>query len=109
MVVASREFWTNYLSNEEADGSIVEVASTENCEYSFPADKSVVLASTNLYGNIFTPDPEDPNKCTYFTFSEIDMKGIPDWIMKQAFKDIATSFNQVKKFLPKWKEEYGIE
>ena len=81
-VVSSRDFVANYLFNELEDGTIIEVASTQNVDIDFPEVASTVRAATPLNGNIIIPDPLDPNKCTLKICSEVDLKGIPDWALK---------------------------
>ena len=86
--MSPRDFITNYLLNEEADGTIVLCLSSENCHYDYPPVKGVVRGFTALSGFVIKPDPKDPNKCTMSQLVEVDLKGfIPGYAMTMVLKD----------------------
>lgn len=74
-VISARDFVLNYLLNEEEDGSIMFVTSSDNVEYNVPEINGVVRAYTALGGMVLTPDATDPNKTWMETVVEIDLKG----------------------------------
>ena len=87
-VISARDFVVNYIINEEADGSILFCASSDNCQHDIAENSGVVRAYTALSGYIIKPDPNDPNKSFISMCNEIDLKGgIPEFAMRQVLKD----------------------
>lgn len=74
-VVSARDFVVNFLINEEPDGTIWFVTSSDNCKHEIPEQSGVVRAYTALSGTILKPDPADPKKTIMSICNEIDLKG----------------------------------
>jgi hypothetical protein len=91
--------------NEEADGTIYFVTSSDNVDYDVPETPGVIRAYTAISGVMLKPDPSDANKCIMYTCVEIDLKGgIPEFAMRQALKDQGYQIDKIRKVLPKWKK-----
>jgi hypothetical protein len=107
-VVSARDFVFNYLCNEEEDGSMYFVTSSDNTDYNMPEQSGVIRAYTALSGIMLKPDPVDPeNKCIMSSCVEIDLKGgIPDFILKTALKDQGYQVKLLRNVIPKWKKMF---
>ena len=100
-VISARDFLTNYLMNEEEDGSIMLVTSSENCKYDFPPVSGVVRAYTALTGYQFKPDANDPNLTHMTMCCEFDLKGhIPEFAMS-GIPGGTIHFSHLRLFDPK--------
>jgi len=86
-VVSSRDFVVNYLCNQEEDGTIMYVATSANCHYKIPEKPATVRADTILAGVILKPNPIDPSKTIFQKITEVDLKGIPEWVLKGPMRD----------------------
>lgn len=87
-VISSRDFVINYLMNEEEDGTLYFVTSSDNVDYDLPEQSGIVRAYTAISGVLLKPDPSNPNRCMMYTCVEIDLKGgIPEFAMRQVLKD----------------------
>ena len=106
LIVSSRDFLVNYLCNTEEDGTIIDVVSSDEVDFDFPEVANTIRGATPINGILIKPDPSDSNKCTLYQCSEIDLKGIPDWALKQAFTDQAKAIALIRKQFPKWKNKY---
>ena len=88
LLVASRDFLVNYLINQEEDGSIICVTSTENCESDHPEIPGVVRAGSPMSGFILKVNPIDPTKTIMQKMTEFDPKGgIPDFAIQTVMKN----------------------
>ena len=85
--MSPRDFVVNYLCNEEEDGTIIYVATSLNCQYKIPEKPNVVRADSILVGLILKPNPTDPNKTIFMKSAELDLKGIPEWVLKGPMRD----------------------
>lgn len=106
-LVKSREFIINYLINEESDGTVVFVSSSDNCDYDkhFPEIPGVIRAYTALTGALFIPD--GPNRCLMKLCVEIDLKaGMPDFAMRQVLKDQGYQIDKLRKVVPQLKHKF---
>lgn len=106
-MVKAREFITNGLVNEEADGSVVFVSSSDNCEYvdKFPPVSGVIRAYTAVTGAHFIP--VETNRTMVKICVEIDLKGgIPDFAMRQVLKDQGYQIEKLRKTVPMMKAKF---
>ena len=56
---------------------------------------------------MFRPNPQDPNKSIAYICNEVDLKaGIPDFAMRQVFKDQGYQIERLRRVVPKWKKLY---
>ena len=104
-VISARDFVTNYIVNEEADGTIILTVTSEGVDYNIPPVAGVVRAYTALSGWILKPHPGDPKKTDVSMMVEVDLKaGIPDFAMRQALKDQGYQIYKLRAVIPKWKK-----
>lgn len=104
LIVSSRDFVINMLCNMEEDGTIIDIQTSENLYHEYPEQPSTVRCHDYLNG--FQLKPIGTTKTEFFLASETDIKGIPDWVIKQALKDQVTVINLISKYLPEWKKEF---
>lgn len=102
-VVSSRDFIVNYLCNEEEDGTITDVQTSNDLFHEHPEQPNTVRC--HVYINGLELKPIGDNNTSLFIATESDIKGIPDWVLKQALKDQVTAINNIRKLLPQWKKE----
>lgn len=105
-MIAARDFASNYIQNTESDGTVFCCVSSTNCVMNIPEEKSVVRGETPLSGFIIKPDPEDQNKSICTLINEVDLKGIPEFALRQAMKDQGYQIDKLRKVLPKWKKQF---
>ena len=98
LIVSSRDFVVNYLCNWEEDGTIIDVQTSNSLYVDVPEQPNAVRCFVYINGVILKP--KGTNQCEYFVVSETDIKGIPDWVIKQAFKDQVVAVNGIRKYLP---------
>lgn len=72
-----------------------------------PEQPNAVRCFVHINGLILKP--KGPNQCEYFVVSEVEIKGIPDWVIKQALKDQVVAVNGIRKYLPQWKKEFPMD
>ena len=106
--VAGREFLLDFFTNQEADGTIFIVISTNRELYDLvPERKGIVRAESPVGGWILTPDAQNPNKTHCKLMIEINFGGnIPDLAVKTAFRDQGYQIDKLRKTLPKFKERF---
>lgn len=86
MMVSSRDFVCNYINNVEPDGTIIDCQTSNRCFINYPSQLNTVRADVFINGTIVTPT--NGGKHTKLVcLSEVDLKGIPDWILRTALKD----------------------
>ena len=103
--IASREFIFDFLTNQEPDGTIFIVTSTNEDLYDkVPRKDGVIRAYCPVGGWIITPDKNDPNKSHVKLIIELDFGGnIPDIAVKTAFREQGYQIEKLKNFLPRFK------
>jgi len=62
-IISSRDFVVNYLINEDADGTIYLVTSSEGCAYDLAPISGIVRGHCVITGWVFKPKKGDPSKC----------------------------------------------
>ena len=103
-VISARDFVVNYLINQDPDGTVSFVSSSDDCDFSIPELSSVVRAYTALSGIVLKPHPTDKNKTIMHSCVEIDLKGsIPEFGMKGALKDQGYQIDRIRGVITKWK------
>ena len=108
-VVSARDFVVNYLCNEEEDGTIMYVATSLNCQYKIPEKSNVVRADSIIVGLILKPHPQNPNKTIFEKVAELDLKGIPEWVLKGPMRDMGLECDNIRKMYKVWKDRYPTD
>ena len=102
LLVAGRDFVMDQLMNQESDGTIIHVTSSnEDLNEKFPVPKGVVRGCSPIGGYIITPDVNDPNKSYVKFLLELDFGGhIPDFAGRTAFRDQGYLIDKLRKVIP---------
>ena len=109
-VVASRDFAMNMIFNREKDGTVIICASTDNFKGDCPPMANTVRAESPLSGFILGADPSNPNRTLVTCINELDFKGsIPEFALRQAFKDQGMQIAKLRSVLPRWKKMFPGE
>mmetsp|Transcript_10021 Transcript_10021/g.16838 ORF Transcript_10021/g.16838 Transcript_10021/m.16838 type:complete len:212 (-) Transcript_10021:38-673(-) len=104
-VVASRDFVINIIYNVERDGTVIICGSSDFYKGSYPEKPNTVRGLSPISGYILEPLEGDPSKTQVTIVNELDLKGsIPDFALRQAFKDQGYQIEKLRKVLPKWKK-----
>ena len=104
-VISSRDFATNYLINIEQDGTLIVCGSSLNPHFEIPEKPGIVRGATPISGWVIKPNPQNPKTSYCFNINELDLKApIPDFAMRQVFKDQGYQIEKLRKVIPKWKK-----
>ena len=69
--------------------------------------RATVRSSASVRRVLNQADPNDPNKTHLTIIKEVDLKGyVPNWVLKQAFKDQGYIVDRLRKCMPKWKAKF---
>ena len=89
MMVAGRDFVLDYIVNQESDGTVIIVQSSNpDLDHLVDPPKGTVRGISPLGGYIITPNPEDKSKSYVKLLVELNFGGnIPEFAIKTAFRD----------------------
>ena len=108
--VSARDFILNWIMNTEPDGSTYYCGSSIGCNWVEPEAKDVIRGATPLSGFHIKPHSNNPNKCDITIINEVDLKtSIPDFVLRQVFKDQGYQIDRLRKMLPIWKKKFPGE
>ena len=104
LVVSARDFIVHALYYKEADGTMYITSSSDNVTTQVEHIDGAVRGEQPLGGFHLKVYPDDPNKTYCVIIKEVNLNGyVPNWVLKQAFKDQGYIIDRLRKTMPKWK------